>query len=160
MKLGKLINSGISILCSVLLGLIVLLSFLQIVLRDFFSYSIPWTDELSQFSMTWLALFGSIWLIQNNQHLSSGIRIHQKLKERQIHLIDGIVALVIAVTTAVIAYRSAIFSLSEMSVTALSVEGIKMGYVFIVLPLSMLCICCYYFKSFLKNLVLVFKKIG
>jgi TRAP-type C4-dicarboxylate transport system permease small subunit len=158
MKLAKIINFGIPILCGVLLVLMVTLTFLQIVLREFFNSGIAWSDDVSQFCMTWLALFGSIWLTKNGQHLNTGIKLHQKLNERQICLIDGILALVIAITAAVVAYQSAIFSFSAMVIKSTSVSWLKMGYVFIALPLAMLATCYYYLKSFFKNLASIFKK--
>ena len=92
MKSEKLINSGIPILCGVLLILIVSLTFLQIVLRQFFKFSLNWSDEVSQFCMTWMVLFGSIWATKNGQHLNTGFKLHKKLNKRLSGLIDGILA--------------------------------------------------------------------
>ena len=158
MKLGKLINSGIPILCGVMLVLMVALTFLQIVFREVFDFSMNWSDEIEQFSMTWLTLFGSILITKNDQHINTGIKLHQKLNERQICLIDGILALVIAGSAAVIVYQSAIFSFTAMGIASLSLSWLKMGYVFIALPLAMLAVFYYYLKSFFKNLAFILKK--
>jgi TRAP-type C4-dicarboxylate transport system permease small subunit len=158
MKAERLINSGIPILCGILLTLMVLIIFLQIVLRQFFNFSLNWSDEVSQFCMTWLVLFGSIWATQNDQHLNTGIKLHKKLNERQVYLIDGILSLIIAGVAAVVAYQSALFSLATMDNASLSLDWIKMGYIFLVLPLSMLVMCCYHLKDFFKNLARVFKR--
>jgi TRAP-type C4-dicarboxylate transport system permease small subunit len=158
MKLEKIISSGIPILCGVLLILIVSFGFLQIVVRECFNFSFNWTDEASQFCMTWLALFGSIWLTKNDQHLNIGIKLHRKLSEKKICLIDGILALFIASIAAVVTYQSAIFSFTAMGIGSLSLSWVKMGYIFIALPISMLATCYYYFKKVFKNLVCIFKK--
>jgi TRAP-type C4-dicarboxylate transport system permease small subunit len=157
-KLNKLIDFGIPILGGVLLGLMVLLTFGQIVLRELFNFSIPWSDEVSQFCMTWLALFGSIWVTKNNQHLNTGIKLHQKLNERQICLIDSVLALFIVIIAAVVAYQTAIFSITAMGIEILTLSWLKVGYAVIALPLFMLAVCCYYLKSFFKNLARIFKK--
>jgi TRAP-type C4-dicarboxylate transport system permease small subunit len=156
MKLEKLINFCTSILSGVLLVGIVLLTFLQVILRNFFGYSMPWSDEVAQICMTWMVLIGSIWATKNNQHLKTGIKLHQKLNERYIRLIDGILDLVIAIVTALVAYRSARFSLLSMDFSIVSFSWLKLGYIFILLPLAMLAICYYYLKDFFKNLTRIF----
>jgi TRAP-type C4-dicarboxylate transport system permease small subunit len=105
-----------------------------------------------------MVLFGSIWATKNNQHLNTGFKLHRKLNERQICLIDSILALIIAICAAVVAYRSAIFSFMSMDFAIVSLSWLKMGYIFISLPLAMLGICYYYLKSFFKNLGIIFKK--
>ena len=157
MKSGKLINSGIPILCGTLLALMVLLTFLQIVLRQFFNYTFNWSDEVSQFFMSWNALFGIIWVTKNGQHLNTGIKLHKKLKERQIALIDAILALFIAAIAAIVAYQTLIASFSAMGTESLSLGWLKMGYVYLALPLAMLSVCYYYLKSFFQKLALIFK---
>jgi TRAP-type C4-dicarboxylate transport system permease small subunit len=158
MKMEKLIDNGIPILCGILLVVIVLLVSLRIVLREFFNVGLSWSDEITQFSMTWIVLFGSIWATKNDKHLNANIKFQNKLNKRQIKLIDGILALVIVFTSAVIAYRSAIYSFRAMRFTALSLEWLKMGFVFIPLPLAMLALCYYYLRNFINNLALIFRK--
>ncbi|MGD9156683.1 MAG: TRAP transporter small permease subunit [Bacillota bacterium] len=154
----KLVHPGIRIFCGALLFLIVMLSFLQIILREFFNYTFNWSDEVSQFCMTWLALFGSIWVTKKGQHLNTGIKLHQKFNERQIRLIDGALALMIAGATAVVAYQSAIFSLTAMEIQSMSLPWLKMGYVFIVLPFTMVVLCYYHLKCFFENLAFILEK--
>jgi TRAP-type C4-dicarboxylate transport system permease small subunit len=158
LKLEKLINSGIPILCGTLLFVMVLLTFLQIVLRQFFNYTFNWSDEVAQFCMSWNALFGIIWVTKNGQHLNTGLKLHKKLNIKQIALIDAGLALFISVVSAIVAYHTAIASFSALGTDSLSLGWIKMGYVFFALPLAMLGVCYYYLKSFLKKLASLFKK--
>jgi TRAP-type C4-dicarboxylate transport system permease small subunit len=158
MKSEKLINTGISILCGILLFVMVLLTFLQIVLRNIFDTGIPWSDDVSQFSMSWMTLLGSIWLTKNGQHLNTGLKIHQKLNKRQISLIDSLLALLIVGIAAVVTYQTAITSLAAMKVESIALSWLKMGYVYIGLPLFTLTVCYYYLKSFFRNLALILKK--
>lgn len=158
MKLGKIIDSGIPVLGGILLALLVSLTFLQIILRQFFAFSLNWSDEVSQFSTTWMVLFGSIWVTKKDRHLNTGLKLHQKLNARQIYVIDSIIALLITITVAVVAYQNAIFAFSTMDHASLSLEWLKIGYIFIALPIASLGLCYYYLKNFLKNLTLIFKK--
>jgi TRAP-type C4-dicarboxylate transport system permease small subunit len=158
MKSGKLINSSISIFCGGLLLVMVVITFLQIVLREGFNFTFNWSDEVAQFCMMWLVCFGSIWATKNDEHLNIGIKLQQKLPERRICLIDSILALIIIGSVAVVVYQTAIVSFSSMSMESLSLHWLKMGYVYIALPFTMLWVCYYYLKSFFKNLARIFKK--
>jgi TRAP-type C4-dicarboxylate transport system permease small subunit len=158
MKLEKVVSSGIPTFCGALLVIVVSLTFLQIVLRQFFDFPLYWSDEVSQFCMSWFVLFGSIWATKNNLHLNTGLKLHQKLNKKQICLIDGILELAIAIVTAVIAYQGAIFAFSAMKIESLSLPWLKTGYVFTALPLVMLVLCYYYMKSFIKKVLRMFKR--
>jgi TRAP-type C4-dicarboxylate transport system permease small subunit len=158
MKLSKLIESGISIISGVLLSVMVLLTFLQIVLRNFFDTGIPWSDDVVQYSMSWMALLGSIWLTKNGQHLNTGVKLQKKLNKRLIILIDSFLALVIVGIAVVVAYQTTINSIMAMRIDSIALPWLKMGYIYIGLPLFMLAVCYYYLKSFFKNVALIFKK--
>jgi C4-dicarboxylate transporter DctQ subunit len=158
MKYGKLIDIGIPILCGILLIEIVALTFIQIILRQFFDYSLSWSDEISQFCLTWLVLFGSIWAIKNDQHMNTGLKIHQKLNKRQIGLIDGALALLIAAVAAVIVYQTAIFTFQQWHRESISFEWLKMGWIFIAVPVSMMAVIYYNLKKFFNYMRLTFKK--
>jgi TRAP-type C4-dicarboxylate transport system permease small subunit len=158
LKLEKVINVGIPIICGVLLILMVAFTFMQIILREVFNFSLSWSDEVSQFCMTWLALLGAIWCDKNSRHLNTGLILHRKLNKNLICLIDAILALIIIGIAAVVAYQTAILSFASMSTESLSLPWLKRGYVYIVLPLAMLGTCYYYLKSFLKNILVIFTK--
>jgi TRAP-type C4-dicarboxylate transport system permease small subunit len=158
MKLEKITNNGIPILCAVLLVTIVSLTFLQIILRQFFNYSLTWIDELTQICLSWNVLFGFIWLTKHNQNLNTNIYIHHKLNKQLICLIDGILDFFIIVVTAVVAYRIARFSIVAMGFSTVALSWLKLGYVFVVMPFAMMAVCYYYLKSFFKNILSIFKK--
>jgi TRAP-type C4-dicarboxylate transport system permease small subunit len=159
MKIEKLINFCIPVFCGILLILMTGVVFMQIVFREFFNFSLNWSDEVAQFIMMWMVLLGSIWLTKHDQHLNTGIKLHKNLNERLSILIDGILALVTIASTAIVAYQSLTFSFLAMRFSSSSLLWLKMGYVYIVLPLFMLSVCYYSLKNFFKNLVLFFKKV-
>lgn len=61
-----------SLLCLLLLGIVVLAA-LQIVFRNFFSYSLFWADELIRLAVLWLAMVGGIAASSNARHIALGI---------------------------------------------------------------------------------------
>jgi TRAP-type C4-dicarboxylate transport system permease small subunit len=156
MKIEKLFNSVIPVLCGVFLTLIIIFTFSQVVVRNFFDATIVWSDELSQFCMMWMVLIGSIYLSKYNLHINTGLKIHQKLNKRFIALIDSIIALAAVGSAGVVAYQSALFAFSGYK--AISLPWLSMVYVYIAMPLFMLAMCYYYSKNFFGNLVKVFKR--
>jgi TRAP-type C4-dicarboxylate transport system permease small subunit len=158
MKTAKIVNSWIPILTGLMLILMVSITFLQIILREVFNFGLGWTEEIPQCCQTWMVLFGSIWVTKNNRHLNTGLKLHQKLNTKQISLIDSILALAIVIVAVVVAYQSAIFAFSKMGMGLLTLNWLKMGYVYIALPIFMLAVVYYYLKSFFKNLISIFDK--
>jgi TRAP-type C4-dicarboxylate transport system permease small subunit len=155
-SLDKLINFGIPILSGVMLILMVVLIFLQIITREFFNFSLNGTDEVAQFCMMWMVLLGSIYVTEHDRHISTGLKLHQKLNKRLIGLIDGVLALATVGSAVVVTYQSAIFAFSGFK--AVSLPWFNMVYVYIAVPIFMLALGYYYLKSFFKNLAFIFKK--
>jgi len=61
-----------ALLTLLLLG-IVALAALQIVLRNFFSYSLFWSDELIRLAVLWLAVIGGVAASREGRHIAIGI---------------------------------------------------------------------------------------
>jgi TRAP-type C4-dicarboxylate transport system permease small subunit len=158
MKIEKIINTWIPVLSGVMLILMVGITFLQIVLREFFNFGVGWTEEIPQCCQTWMVLLGSIWVTKNNRHLNTGLKLHQNLNQKQTSFIDSILALAIVIVAVVVAYQSAIFAFSKMGMGFLTLSWLKMGYVYIVLPIFMLTVIYYYLRSFFKNMAFIFSK--
>lgn len=60
-------------LMSVLLLGVILLEALQIVLRNFFSYSIYWADGFIRLCVLWLAVIGGVAASREGRHLAIGV---------------------------------------------------------------------------------------
>ena len=54
--------------CEVLLALFVLLLFAQILLRQFFQYSIPWGEEVATYMFVWFAYLGAVVAAKMSAH--------------------------------------------------------------------------------------------
>jgi TRAP-type C4-dicarboxylate transport system permease small subunit len=158
MKFEEIIDSGIPSLGGMLLLIIVVVTFMQIVLREFFDFSLSWSDDIAQFCMSWLTLVGSIWVTQNNRHLNTGLKLHQKLNEKITCLIDGLLALLIVIIAAVVAYQTVLLAFMAMGIESVSLRWLKMGYAYIAVPFFMLAVCYYYLKNFFENILRMFRK--
>jgi len=64
----KLIDNIESYVCQILLVSFVVLLFAQILLRNLFSYSIPWGDELATYLFVWFAYIGATYAAKMSAH--------------------------------------------------------------------------------------------
>ena len=60
------------LLCALLLGIVVLAG-IQIVLRNVFSYSIFWADDLIRIAVLWIAMVGGMAASRDSRHIAIGI---------------------------------------------------------------------------------------
>ena len=62
-----------TVLLTILLLGIIALAALQIVLRNFFSYSLFWADDLIRMAVLWLAMIGGMAASREGRHIAIGI---------------------------------------------------------------------------------------
>lgn len=62
------LNDIETLLCELLLATFVVLLFAQIVFRELFNYSIPWSEELSTYMFVWFAYLGAVVAAKMSAH--------------------------------------------------------------------------------------------
>jgi TRAP-type C4-dicarboxylate transport system permease small subunit len=62
------LNDIETLLCEWLLAAFVVLLFAQILFRQFFNYSIPWSEELSTYMFVWFAYLGAVVAAKMSAH--------------------------------------------------------------------------------------------
>lgn len=66
--LVKVVSNIEEYLCETLLAFFVLLLFAQILLRQFFQYSLPWGEELATYMFVWFAYLGAVVAAKMSAH--------------------------------------------------------------------------------------------
>lgn len=66
--LVKFVSNIEEYLCEALLAFFVLLLFVQILLRQFFQYSLPWGEELATYLFVWFAYLGAVVAAKMSAH--------------------------------------------------------------------------------------------
>ncbi|WP_261395960.1 TRAP transporter small permease [Halomonas sp. DP8Y7-1] len=64
----KMVDNLENWLCQLLLVTFVVLLFAQILLRNLFSYSLPWADELATYAFVWFAYLGAVYAAKKSAH--------------------------------------------------------------------------------------------
>lgn len=99
------------ILALLLTGLIVL-SCLQILLRNFFDYSFLWADPMSRNLVLWLGLLGATTASRGNKHITIDL-VGQTLKGKKLHFLRMITSLFTVIVCGLVAWYSAQYVLLE-----------------------------------------------
>lgn len=64
----KVLSNAEEYLCELLLAVFVVLLFVQILLRQFFQYSLPWGEELATYMFVWFAYLGAVVAAKMSAH--------------------------------------------------------------------------------------------
>ena len=134
--LFKLINNLENYLCQFLLVTFVVLLFLQIVLRNIFSYSIPWGDELATYAFVWFAYLGAAYATKMAAH--NRVTFQFKFLPRWVETTCAVLTDIIWIgCNAVFIYLSYDFVFNKMNLFWKSqTMGIPMKYFYFILPIA------------------------
>lgn len=132
----KLIDHLESVICQLLLVSFVVLLFAQIVLRNLFSYSLPWGDELATYAFVWFAYLGAVYATKMSAHnrVTFQFRFFPRWVDTLCHLLTDLIWIGF---NAVFIYLSYDFVFHKMNLFWKSQTlGIPMKYVYLILPLA------------------------
>lgn len=132
----KFIDNIESYLCQFLLVVFVILLFLQIMLRNLFSYSIPWGDELATYAFVWFAYFGAAYATKMSAH--NRVTFQFKLFPRWVEILCSVLTDLIWIGfNAFFVYLSYDFVFNKMNLFWKSqTMGIPMKYFYVILPVA------------------------
>ena len=90
----------------------VLLSVLQIFLRNVFEFSLPWVDPLVRISVLWIGLLGAMIATRHYEHIAIDITSHY-LPAKWLNIVYRFIAAFSAGVCGLMAYHSARFVIEE-----------------------------------------------
>lgn len=105
MKIFKLLNKVIEIVCAVLMIIMTVVTFAQVIRRYIFNDAFYWSEQLVILSMLWLAFLGSTIGISRDQHtkIDFFINLFSSKIKGFIEIVGDIICAVIA---GILAYAS------------------------------------------------------
>jgi TRAP-type C4-dicarboxylate transport system permease small subunit len=158
LKISKRFDSVLQNLLGGLLLLVVGLTFFQVLLRFFFKGYLAWGEEISRYVMIWMTYIGAIWLSKNGKHLSVGIKLQKNFNRKVIAFIDILINLCLMVVALVITYYGTLFVQSTLNYAATSISWLRMGYIFMPMPIAMAFIAYYSVKNMINNFLILIRK--
>ncbi|WP_319783514.1 TRAP transporter small permease [Oceanisphaera sp. IT1-181] len=135
-NLFKFIDNIENYLCQLLLVVFVILLFLQIVLRNIFSYSIPWGDELATYAFVWFAYLGAAYATKMSAH--NRVTFQFKFFPPWVETFCGVLTDLIWIGfNAFFVYLSYDFVFNKMNLFWKSqTMGVPMKYFYFILPIA------------------------
>lgn len=127
-----------SYLCQFLLVFFVVLLFIQIVLRNLFSGSLAWGDELATYAFVWFAYMGAVYAAKMSAHnrVTFQFRFFPRVVEKVCNIFTDLVWVGFNLYFAYLSYD---FAFNRMNVFWKSqTMGIPMKYFYMILPLAFL----------------------
>lgn len=132
----KFIDNLESYLCQFLLVFFVVLLFVQIVLRNFFSNSLAWGDELATYAFVWFAYMGAVYAAKMSAHnrVTFQFRFFPRIVEKVCNIFTDLVWVGFNLYFVYLSYD---FVFNRMNVFWKSqTMGIPMKYFYMILPFA------------------------
>ncbi|MDI5883954.1 TRAP transporter small permease [Cobetia amphilecti] len=132
----KFLDNIENYLCQFLLVVFVIILFTQIMLRNLFSYSIPWGDELATYAFVWFAYLGAVYATRMSAH--NRVTFQFRFLPRWVETLCGVLTDIIWIAfNAVFIYYSYDFVFNKMNLFWKSQTlGVPMKYFYLILPLA------------------------
>lgn len=127
-----------SYLCQFLLVFFVVLLFIQIVLRNLFSGSLAWGDELATYAFVWFAYMGAVYAAKMSAHnrVTFQFRFFPRVVEKVCNIFTDLVWVGFNLYFVYLSYD---FVFNRMNVFWKSqTMGLPMKYFYMILPLAFL----------------------
>lgn len=131
----RLVCVVISVAMRVMLAVMFAIFISLVVTRYFFSYSPPWSEEVSRFLLVWISMLGAAVLVLYQDHFALHMLV-QKLSPRMKLVHSLVVQIVILIVCGVVFYHAIPFAWSARDVIA-SGSGMSMFWPKLSVPVGM-----------------------
>lgn len=134
----KVLDNFENYLCQFLLVFFVVLLFVQIVLRNVFSSSLAWGDELATYAFVWFAYMGAVYAAKMSAHnrVTFQFRFFPKIVEKTCSILTDLIWVGFNLYFVYLSYD---FIFNRMNVFWKSqTMGVPMKYFFMILPFAFL----------------------
>lgn len=96
----------------VMLGLVVVVKFVDIILRYFFNKPLTWDVEFAEYLLFSIAFFGAAWLLRERGHVRIDV-LDNLLSERKrtyLHLVHSVVGALVSIILSLMSFLAAAYS--------------------------------------------------
>ena len=140
----KIIDKVLTVIVAGLMALMVLDVTWQIFTRFFTDTPSSWTEEMARFLLIWIGLLGAAWTYRVRAHLGLSYLVEKQSPEMQkkLMIFSFLASAVFAISVMIYGGSKLVMLTLELNQLSASL-GIKIGYVYLVLPISGVLITIY-----------------
>lgn len=140
----KIIDKLLSFTLAILMGLMVLDVTWQIFTRFATDSPSSWTEELARFLLIWIGLLGAAWAYRTRSHLGLSYLVEKQSRatQKKLAIFSYVAAIVFALSVMIFGGSQLVLLTLELNQFSASL-GVKMGYVYMIIPISGVLITLY-----------------
>ncbi|GGF77173.1 TRAP transporter small permease [Alteromonas lipolytica] len=143
-KVIRLLDQFVAGILMLAMTLILLTVVWQVISRYVLADPASVTEELSRFLLIWIGLLGAAFAYRQKVHLGFNLIVEKQPPERRKYILTLVELLVIIFCASTLLFGGAQLVSLTLELEQISAAlGVRMGYVYIVLPLSGALIICY-----------------
>jgi len=131
------------------IGLMLAIIFLQVVSRYIFNHSFEWSEELARFLFVWTVFIGSALIIGDKGHMAVKL-LEEKLKGTTAGTILKLVIELCSLAFILILIVQGSKMTKIMMFQTSPALGIRMGYVYSIIPVSGILMLLYFIKDIMN----------
>ncbi len=153
-KVKKVLDAFLEFITALSMGILVLDVLWQVATRFIIKAPSSWTEELATFLLIWVGLLGSAVALNRGAHLGIDYFVG-KLTQIQKACSEAVVFLLVSAFSATVLLLGGYQLVSEtfeLGQTAPAI-GVKLGYVYLVVPIAGFFILIYSFEFLLESLL-------
>lgn len=137
---------------TVMLLVMLFLSFLQVILRNFFNTGIGWADVSVRYMVLWIGLLGASLATKDDRHLRIDV-LNKVISKRFLPLVEFVVSLCCIVVAALLYWAAYQFVLTEKMGGKTLFGGVLPGWYFLtIMPIGFAAITLRYFVKLVELL--------
>ena len=151
--LKKLLDGTLEFLVTISMGVLVIDVVWQVITRYLLKNPSSWTEELATFLMIWVGLLGASVALNRGSHLGIDY-IVSKMSQRKAMYVSLFVFTLIMLFSLLVMVIGGIQLVHRILITnqVSPALGLKMGYVYLAIPISGLFLVIYSIELFFKTL--------
>lgn len=138
-KLYQWTIKATEVMCSLLLGGMVVIVFANVVARYYLSASLAWSEELARFMLIWLVFLGAVLAYVHNEHLGLDILVNN-IPRRLAQLVTVLADILVLLALYLLAKGGYMMTVDSWDWEA-PATYIPFGYVYIVIPIAGVIMC-------------------
>jgi TRAP-type C4-dicarboxylate transport system permease small subunit len=125
----------ISTVMRIMLAVMFVIFIALVITRYFFSFSPPWSEEISRFLLVWISMLGAAVLVVYQDHFALHMLV-QKLPPRLKMIHSLVVQIIVLIVCCVVFYHSIGFAIAARDVVAMG-SGLSMFWPKLSIPVGM-----------------------
>lgn len=137
-----------------MLGVMILLAFLQIVLRNVFSSGISWGDPLVRYLVLWVGFIGASLATREGKHITIEV-FSRGLSGRGNHYLKAISTLISALVCSLLVFAAWTFVRNEAQIGGTTFLGIPLWIPQIIIPVTFAFMALRFLLRFFAELTMI-----